>query len=255
MPIAILAPLMIAGLAAAGATPSADELAMAWFGASELTVDGSIAGKPEHYRYRFQLATNHDLRVEADYDHEGKPAHGTMMLVGGMLAVKDLPLTKDQEIDAIDGAVITYQMTARLLSLGAGTTPDKVAKPIELKVAEPEKGFTVSTASADMTIPAPWNLSGKIEPGADHSLSFDLDLSADFGQGARHFQYRGKWLHAQPMASLPGSYSLAGWRVFRLGPVKRVHEKSVDYDYGADEIKGGVADVNALRSKATEPVK
>jgi hypothetical protein len=253
MPVAFFAPLLVAGLAVQASGP-VDAQAMAWFAASEMRVDGNIAGQPEHYRYRFQLATNHDMRVEADYDHDGKPAHGTMVLVGGWLAVKDLPLIKDQEIDTIDGAVITYQMAARLLSLAATTTPDKVAKAIDVNLSEPAKGFSVSTASADMTIPAPWNLRGKIQPG-DHGIDFDLDLSADLGHKVQHFQYRGSWIHAKPMASLPGSFSLAGWRVFHLGPVKRVHDKSVDYDYGADEITGGVADVNALRNKAREPAQ
>lgn len=145
-----------------------------------------------------------------------------MILVGdGLLLARDLPLQRGRELDAFNGPLLMLQLVLRLLERAVPAGPASVTREIPLDLAERERPLHVSGVGAEGEFYAPWSAKGRIGPGANGQVRFELVFVSAAAGGGEAYQtsIAGIWQLASPPVQLPDEMSLRGWRGFRLKPV------------------------------------
>ena len=174
-------------------------------------------------QWRFQRSANGDILLDLEETRAGQPRAGALLLVAnGALLARDVPLERGRELDSFNGPLMMLQLVLRLLELAAPAGPESIRREIAIDATEPQRAVKVSAMGADGEFLAPWSVKGRIGPGAEGQIRFELEfVSANRDpRGAPYAtSIAGLWQNAAPPLQLPDTMPLRGWRGFRIKPV------------------------------------
>src|ERR1017187_6778301 len=108
----------------------------AWFKMNFASIRESQPDSPGWTSYVFEVTPVSDMRIQITSFEDGKRSEGTLMLVSGVLLVKDWPLEPAYEIDAIDAPALVLQLVNKLLALGAGKPPSELTRHLSVDLTE-----------------------------------------------------------------------------------------------------------------------
>jgi hypothetical protein len=173
-------------------------------------------------RWRFQRAAEGDILLELEETRAGQPRAGALLLVAdGVLLARDVPLQRGRELDAFNGPLLMLQLVLRLLERALPAGPASIDKEVQVDLTERERPVKVTGLGADGEFYAPWSVKGRIGPGGNGEVRFELAfVSATAGGSKAAYQtsIAGIWQNASPPVQLPDAMPLRGWRGFRLQP-------------------------------------
>lgn len=249
LPLAL--PIMMAQQVMAG--PS-EAVAAAWFKPNAASIAIGVPGSAGTIVYDYEITPSGDFRIQATTSNSGKSTRGSMMLVAGVLLAKDIPMSAGREIDAIDAPALTLQVVNTLLGYAAGILPSEVQGRIPVNLKETVIPIHVNTNSAAGDYPAPWSLQGFIAPARKRAVEFDLVHTFTGPDGKEETtHYEGRWEQRASSPVLADSTSIAGWKVYRLGPIKRTTPEGYILDYGATPSQDSYRTLGELRKAVKLP--
>jgi hypothetical protein len=174
-------------------------------------------------QWRFQRSANGDILLDLEETRAGQARAGALMLVGnGVLLARDVPLERGRELDSFNGPLLMLQLVLRLLERAVPAGPASIKREIPLDVAEQDRSLKVSAIGTDGEFFAPWRVAGRIGPGADGQVRFELQfVSANRSSRGAPYETRiaGIWQNASPPLQLHDTMPLRGWRGFRIKTV------------------------------------
>jgi hypothetical protein len=168
-----------------------------------------------------------DVRVDMEEVEGGKAAgHAAVGLVGGrILITRGMELARGQEIDALDGPVLTVKLLYAVLARAFPDGPQSIPASKQVDLHESEVGIRFSTASASGHILPPWQARGSVKKPDDSRLEVDLRLagsSADPNVRAGDkvdMRFQGT-LRKRSSAVYDEAMPLADWKVYGAGEAK-----------------------------------
>jgi hypothetical protein len=171
-------------------------------------------------QWRFQRSANGDILLELEETRAGQARAGALLLVAnGALLARDVPLARGRELDSFNGPLLMLQLVLRLLERSVPAGPESIKRELTIAAAEPERAVKVSAMGADGEFLAPWNVKGRVGPGADGQIRFELQF-VSASRDPRGVPYAtsiaGIWQNASPPLQLPDAMPLRGWRGFRI---------------------------------------
>jgi len=188
----------------------------------------------------YEISANQDLKITIDATEEGKEQNSEIMLINGQrqwMLVKNLPLEKGSEIDALDAPVLSLKLVLELLRVAAPAGPNGLNEKATFNVHEQTRSISVNTASANGGLEAPWALQGTIEPTTTGQMLFEL--------AAKHnatMHLSGTW----QKDAIPASHRVTSRPrtqvVFSIGPMKTTGSKITSSVLGKFEGSVGRCD-------------
>jgi hypothetical protein len=156
---------------------------------------------------------------------EPEPMRGRVGLVGGrVMIVRGLKLQPGNEIDAMDGPILSMRLALTVLGRLYPAGPGAVVGLQNVNHHD-DVGMRFATPSASGAIPAPWSATGRIENRNAGVVNFDLTLTvpaqtpaAKSATGALHLKGR---LATRTAPVFREDMPLEGWAIYSLGPVRR----------------------------------
>ncbi len=195
----------------------------------------------------FSIGTNRDMSVVTQTLVNGKQVDMHLMFIGGCwLALKDFPASKGQEIDVLDGEVITLRTLFTLLQKAAPGGPRSITQITTLKVSN-KADIPIYTYDAQGGIPGPWKLTGTLSPGEAGVINFDLRIVGGSGEERVDAQMKGSWQKVDPPPADSDETSLEGWQVYTLGPIERVEGNNHYHEWGANGLETRARTIGDLR--------
>jgi hypothetical protein len=191
---------------------------------------------------------NQDLKITMDTVEKGKKQIAEMMVINGQsqwMLVKNIPLEKGYEIDALDGVVLNLKLALELLRAAAPGGPTGIKQKTTFDVKEDRRSIAVNTASASGGLEAPWTLHAIIEPSSADQWSFEL-----LAKHERTIHINGTWQKQAALPSLDDDLSLDGWQILGIGPIKTTDGNSTILDYGAQISEKHPKTLGELRKTA-----
>jgi hypothetical protein len=174
-------------------------------------------------QWRFQRSGNGDVLLDLEETRAGQARAGALMLVGnGVLLARDVPLERGRELDSFNGPLLMLQLVVHLLERAAPAGPTSIKAEMAIDAAEHDRALKVSAIGTDGEFLAPWRVTGRIGPGADGKVRFELQfVSASRKPGGAPYETRiaGIWQNASPPLQLRDNMPLRGWRGFRIKTV------------------------------------
>jgi hypothetical protein len=182
----------------------------------------------------FDKETN-DIQVDVETTQGGKSTQGKLLMIGGRILATQGPITKPgYEIDALDGAVLEWQLVTKLLARVAPQwiASDEASK--QINYSETKDGVHIATASAEGMIQAPWHLVGELTRRESNSIAYDLTLTSPGFRGEKEntLVFSGKF-QSDSSSKISDELSLKDWTVFGIGPQSRTQGGSTTFDYSA----------------------
>ncbi|HEY2397187.1 MAG TPA: hypothetical protein VGH81_14585 [Rudaea sp.] len=237
---------LIAGRAALACEDSSSVTA-AWFKVNHAIIEMSEPGSRDKQTYSFDLAKNGDLRLMSTTTTQAKVTQGALMLISGALLIRDLSVTRGEEIDAIDAPAIVLQLTNKLLAEATKKTPEKLKGKYVVDVKEEFRPICAATMSAEAEYLAPWSIAGDVEATAPGVLDYRLTHSFSAEGETHKILYTGQWKQSATPVTFDDAVSIEGWHVYRLGPIRRQQGTSTILDYGASIDSATYKTVGELR--------
>jgi hypothetical protein len=191
------------------------------------------------------------MQIDIEERSPKESASGTVLLLSGQaMATWGLKLEPGYEIDAVDGAGLSWQLVNQLLQRGAPGDPRSLKKAARIDVVEEKEPISVSTTSAGGSYPAPWTAKGSVEPLGGGRIAFDIAFTCTApGPPPKtlHLVYSGTWEQLRPLPVIPDATSLKGWVIHRIGPIHRSDSGGQILDYGATPTADQYLTVGDLR--------
>ncbi|MCL2716964.1 MAG: hypothetical protein FWD68_21055 [Alphaproteobacteria bacterium] len=230
-----LAASVIPALAACDKNQKCDDVS-AWAAFTKITLTQSAAGADGSIEWRgsFDYKVN-DISIDVETHGTKEMMTGNVGLIGGRIMVtKGLKLHPGQEIDALDGPVLSMKLALILLDRVFPNGPSQITGQMDIDQTGTE-GIEYGTGSAGGSIPAPWHVKGKVSKLPDGRLPFELVLSFSTqqqGEQSLAMTMKGE------LAVLDGPVfredaSLEGSTLYGLGPQVIKQGDSTIVDYGA----------------------
>ena len=242
----IVALMTMAASATAAEPPKA--IMAAWLEVNHASIRASDPASADSQSFVYDIAPNQDLHVQTSIVAGGKITRGELLLLAdGVLLAHNMPLTRREEIDAIDVPVLTLQLVNKLLAAGTGKKPSALRGKSNVDLTEKSWSLNVGTISAGAEYPAPWRLKGTIEASRTHVVSFDLIHSFDVSGTAQAVHYVGSWERSSAPFVVDDAMSLSGWHVFRTGPVSGSNGAAAIIDYAASDVVKSSKTLGELR--------
>lgn len=275
LPARLLAPLLLAAIAAAPLPAAAQPKAPAdackgaacdrttpW---KKLTQVSLIASDPESpvleiYRAEFDPARG-DAAINVDLRRGDGEVRGVVGMIGGrMLLTRGLKVESGRELEAFDLPMLNIQLAQILLgrALPAGPAALRGEQRIDHRDTV---AIDYGTAGARGRIEAPWHVTGRVAKVQTGAIHFNLTLEAPPPRGAK----KGESLRMQLQGELSmlgrevfaDDASLDGWTVYVVGPRAEKRDGRTTMVFGATPERAGrfgtVADVRefiGIREKA-----
>jgi hypothetical protein len=223
--------------------PAACSKPTAWneFESVRLKVQQGNATTPIEWFLQTSRETN-DIRVEIDFPDSKKPMRGVAMMVGGYtLLLKGSGFVAGQEIDALDGPVLSIGLLANVLGRALPNGPLLQPGSVKVNYKDQKVGIKFATPSAGGYVPPPWSVNGALVANADGSHDFDLTLTWSQKEQSNEglqmtMRMTGQLKHLKNF-KIDDSMSLDGWQVFGIGPIVEKTSSGTRYDYGATPSK------------------
>jgi hypothetical protein len=192
------------------------------------------------------------MRLEID-DPSAKSSfrHGIIMMVGGRTMVaKNVELKPGSEIDSLDESLLSIVLAMKVLSRALPDGPGTTSQQIDFQDAE--TGIQFATPSAEGSIPAPWSVTGSVEPGAEGEANFQLELKWHLDSKAVPSRRMSGQVRHDCSFQIADDTPLAGWKVFEVGPIINPLNKGTRLDYGAKLPTKGPATIADIRKRLIE---
>lgn len=243
-------------LGSAFAAEPSTEVLRAWSEMNHVSVRITTAQGGDYQQFYFDITPQHDLRVRVEDSAKGQATKGSVMLIGEhALLVKDLPLERGEEIDAIDSPALILQLIDKLLA-ASGKAPREIRGKLPLDIQETSWDLSVASASAEAEYPAPWTLHGSLESQSDGAIAFDFVHAFRTEDVPVEIHYRGVWQKAAKPIALDDAMSLAGWQAFSLGPTTHSDgHGGTAYDFGVKAIEPAPKTLQDVRKVVAEQAK
>lgn len=215
----------------------------AWYSPTRVTLHAQEQGTDATAVY--EIGGNQDLRIKMDTNAKGKRDSEEIILINGQrqwLLAKNVPMEKGYEIDGLDVPVLNLKLVLELLRAVAPGGPSQIKEKTSFDVKEDARSISVSTASANGGLKAPWSLKATIEPTGADQVSFELT--------AKHketMHVTGTWQRDVTPPVLGDEITLEGWKILSVGPIKRTDGNETILDYGAQTSKQHPKTLGELR--------
>jgi len=230
-----------------------------WLYGNRIALTVSSRGGADSITYTFAIARNGDMRIQTEARSNGAESSGELLLISGrFLATRGADLPKGYEIDTVDAAALAWQIAGQLLERGAPGDPGSLRGPVRIQVVESRAPLHVSTTSADASYPPPWTARGHANPLGGGRVYFEIifDCRSPVPPAeATEMKYSGTWERSAAPPEIDDVMSLAGWKVFTLGTIRRKDVSGEILDFGATPLAGAYATVGDLRRSAARPKK
>lgn len=205
-----------------------------------------------HYTLR-SSRKNGDMEVEIDLRNTKAPQKGTILMVEGAIMVsKGLQFSPGREIDALDEPMLYMILAGKTLSRVLPAGPESIVGKKPFQHEDRKTGIQFATPSAQGFIPPPWSASGFVQKNADGSVDFDLVVKwhgADQKQAdSPTAMVLSGQLKRDADFRIDSSMSLAGWKVFGVGPIVEKAADGTRYDYGATPLVAKPATIADIRN-------
>lgn len=206
-----------------------------WLQANGAVVKLEEPGSPDYGIWTFSIPERSSLDIETEARHQGSVKRGRIMLVNGkVMLTHGLDLEKGSEIDALDAAVLYYQLVITLLSQAVPGGPQEVTGARAVDLREARRGIWVATSSASGYFAPPWTLKGMLRPHTPERIGFSLALDALVDDARHTFVLTGDWKKAARAPRLDPTLSLESWRMYALGPMSVMRPDGTALGHGAE---------------------
>ena len=184
---------------------------------------------------RFDKETN-DIQVDVEDSGPGPVATGKILMIAGRVMAIQGPIAKPgYEIDAIDAAVLQWQLVIKVLGRAFPDGPASVKPAQPVDYSDSETGIKIATESAGGMLQAPWRVVGELKHVEPDAVQFDLTLtSSNTRDPAKKntVTFSGR-LFNSPNPKIDDQLSLGKWSLFAVGPQSRKQGNSTIIDYSA----------------------
>ena len=205
-----------------------------WYSANGATIRLQDPSTRDHAAWTFSFPESMSMSIDTESRHEGKATKGKILLIGGrVMLTNGLELEEGYEIDALDGAVLFYQLVISLLSQAFADGPEKFKDTTAVDVADDKRGIKIATSSASGFFGPPWKLKGALNRKSPDVIAFSLDFDFPVENSRRIFMLTGEWKRTVPSPVLDPTLSLEGWKAYALGPISIKQDGASILDYGA----------------------
>ena len=192
-----------------------------------------------------------DLRLRVhEHGPKGERRGELVIVCGRALAIHDLEgVPQGRELEEVDAPGLVLQLTRAVLQRLVPAGPEKVVGSLSVEQEESSMALTAATMSASGRMDAPWHAVANLRRDDGDTVSFELALRYCVGTPEQsELRVSGSCMMSAPTLVLDDSMSLAGWRVFFLGP--RREERTLDFGTRPEPRVGTVGDLRRTLSGA-----
>lgn len=224
-----------------------------WQDFNGLTVKVVTAGHPGYQQWQGKFdQTADDLQIDVETSQASSIVKGKILMIGGrVMAAQGAIAQPGYEMDALDAAVLSWQLVTKILGRAFPDGPASVKSAQDVDYSDSKVGIKIATQSAGGMIQAPWRVTGKLNRLKTDAVQFDLTLTSP-SPGDSNKQntvtFSGS-LFTSPNTKIDDQLSLEGWAVFSVGPQSRKEGNSTILDYGASPEMTSFRTVADVRKK------
>jgi len=208
-----------------------------WQDFNSFTLKVTTAGQPGYSQWqgKFDETTN-DLQIDVENSQAGSIVRGKILMIGGRVMAVQGPIAEPgYEIDALDAAVLSWQLVTKILGRAFPNGPASVNPAQDVNYSDTKTGIQIATQSAGGMIRAPWHVVGKLEHLKPDAIQFDLTFtSPNPGDSSKRntVMFSGS-LFMSANTKIDDQLGLEKWAVFGVGPQSRKQGNSTIIDYSA----------------------
>ena len=199
-----------------------------------------------------------DSQIDVETSDGKNIVTGKILMVGGRIMATQGPITEPgYEIDALDAAVLEFQLVRRLLGRSLPKGPTDVHGQRKVDFSDEKTGIKFATPSAEGFIAPPWSVIGDVKVVAPDVIDYHLTLTAassekPTGHGGEHVMNFTGRLSRIASAKIDDDMPLDGWNVLGVGVQTRKQGNATVVDYGAAPATATYKKVADLRRKIAE---
>lgn len=177
----VLALSLAAGAASAAAAAAALTPDVQWKDPSEVQL--KVEFPAEGYTADWQLfrCDCGDLLVRSELNEPGEAVHGDIMMVANRAVLIRGLGEEAAELLSIDAPALMMQLALRLLERAEPAGPAAIEERRQLDIDEPADSIQLDSGVAVGGFPAPWSLSGTLQPASETARRFDLAFEFNTG--------------------------------------------------------------------------
>lgn len=251
--LALLAICSAGGAAGQGGSAAKPD---GWWQFSGFTMRISSPGHAGHVIYEGRLdQESHDIQIAVEASGEGKIEKGRILMVAGRVMAIQGPIAEPgYEIDALDVPILQYQLLVKVLAHVLPEGPAAVNAVSAIDHRESKAEIHVSTPSAGGGVAPPWEVRGKVMPGTEGSIEYDLTLTSqeedeERGSAGKNIvNFQGRLFH-ESNTRIEDTLSLEGWKVFGVGPQSKKQGGATILDFSAAPEATAYKTVADIRKK------
>ena len=199
----------------------AKELPKTWqeFNGFKLRTSSPGASWYSQWRGTFDNASN-DIGVDVEYSRAGSVNAGKILMINGrVLAVQGPIASPGYELDALQSAVLRFQLVSAILTLALPDGPASVQADQAIDHSDGKTAIELHTTGAEATFGAPWRVTGEAKRfpcgGIQYRLNFTWTSGGDAGkENQERTQTLEGELFLTDKARIDDSLSLEAWKVF-----------------------------------------
>ena len=221
----------------------------AWHQGNHIVLEIRDPQKDSRQHLEWFIYESGDVLIKKNEHYNGINSLGKIGIVSGRKMITNgLELQKGYEIDAVDGPALMMQLLIRLLDEGRPEGPRTVKTNVDINHMETTNSIRVATTAASGEFGVPWKVNGSLSPGKGGAIEYELDFISEVSSGNYRLIMSGRWQIEKTLKSLDDSMSLVGWKIYEIGPIKKVYDGGTIFDYGARPIAKSYEDMGELKS-------
>jgi hypothetical protein len=201
----------------------ADDAASAWYRAGHVLLNVTDSHGLLRASWRFDRASNGDIRVVKQEQHGIVSSVGSVMSVCGdqALLFDGLVPPKGREMDELNTPILLLQLTLKLLAHALPAGPQTVTQETMINIEDAKHPIQVHKGtSVRRDFLSPWRANGFVTVRGQGTLDFKIHFVYKESGGAdATADLDGEWRQPSDMPSLDNAFSLENWHVYRVNTV------------------------------------
>ena len=122
-----------------------------------------------------------DLLVRSELNEPGEAVHGDILMVANRAVLIRGLGEEAAELLSIDAPALMMQLALRLLERAEPAGPAAIGKRRQIDIDEPTDSIQLDSGVAVGGFPAPWSLTGTLQPAGETARRFDLAFEFNTG--------------------------------------------------------------------------
>lgn len=157
-----------------------------WKDPAEVHLEVDFPGDGYHARWQLFRCVCGDLLVRSELNVPGEIVHGDILLVANRAVLTRGYEAEAAELVSLDAPALMLQLALRLLERVEPAGPAAITAPRDVAVEDKINPVNLDSGAVAGGFPAPWQVSGRIEPvaGAEGDSARRFDLLFSFSTGA-----------------------------------------------------------------------